>query len=442
MANFDLMVSPYTLLFEENSNFYIFNTESLFFSKINEETYIAIEERNFKSITKDTKQILIEKRVLIPNVEKDLCYHHLLTRHLNNAYTDDTMVLIIAPTTACNFACPYCFEPKANPKMITPEVENKIIEYVNKQENIKKISLTWYGGEPLLAIDAIQRIYNRVLSETDKLIVNHEIISNTFLVNDDIINVFRDIKIEKIQVSLDGDKEYHDQTRFLKSTHSPTFHTIQKNIEKMAKTLPELNISIRVNINKSNWKDFVTLYHRYHGKDWHKNIGLYPGIIREDSTDGCTLKHRCFKISELLDLYLKLANNGVNVNLFPTTRFKGCMLQRSNAFIVGPEGELYKCWDDVSDPKKVVGSIMDNKRRNYQLLMKYMHECNPIREECRGCIAFPICDGGCGRQQYRNKYENGEFQLCSPYKDPTKLKKALLFAISENNNKGKKIVNI
>ena len=438
----DLILSPYTFLFKEKGKFYVFNSESLFFSRIDENLFCRLFNREFDSFDDEEVKQLKEKRLIIDAKNKDICFHHLFTRHLTSAYSDDTMALIIAPTTACNFACPYCFEPKKNPKKMTSEVISRLIDYINKQENIKHISLTWYGGEPLLVPDIIKDIFDRIITETDKDIVNQEIISNTYLVDDDVIELFRHCKIDRIQISMDGIEECHDKTRFLKSTKAPTFKVIEKNIEKIAKALPDVHLSIRVNINKENWSDFVVLYKKYHGEEWHKNIGLYPGIIREDNAEGCAFRHNCFINSDLVELHLELAKAGVNVNFFPGNRFKGCMLQRANAFIVGPEGELYKCWNDVSNPDKVIGSIMDNELHNYDLLMKYMQECRPIREECRNCMVFPICDGGCGYNQYRNKFENGEFELCSPYKNIEKLKKALLFSISENNNKGNKVLNI
>lgn len=274
------ILSPYTFLFEEKGEFYVFNSESLFFSKIGEDLYVALSERDFESLDEKSTDILREKRIIILREDRDTCYNHILTRHLTSAYADDTMVLIIAPTTACNFACPYCFEPKKNPKMITPEVEDKIIEYINNQRHIDKISLTWYGGEPLLAAEAIFRIYNRIVTETDKEITRHEIISNTYLVDDRTIEILRECRVDKIQVSLDGVKERHDKTRFLKHDKAPTFDVIERNIKKIATELPDIHISIRVNINKDNWTDFVTLYHKYHGEEWHRNIGLYPGFIR------------------------------------------------------------------------------------------------------------------------------------------------------------------
>lgn len=424
-----LILSPYTFLFEDNNNFYVFNAESLFFSKITETAYESLYNHDFAPFDAASINIFLEKRILIKESEKDTCYNHALTKHLTSAYSDDTMSLIVAPTTACNFACPYCFEPKKNPKFMSQEVEWKLIDYINKQDNIKNISLTWYGGEPLLAFESIKRIFNNIKNETDKKIVHHEIISNTYLVNDEVIEFMNEAKVGRIQVSLDGLKSSHNKTRFLKSSKEGTYDRIIENIKKMAIALPETFISIRVNVDKNNWEEFVTLYHYYHGEEWHKNIGLYPGFIRENTVDGRCLKHHCYRTDEILDLYFKWYELGVNIQPFPGSRFKGCMLQRANSFIIGPEGELYKCWDDVSNPDRVVGSIMDNDLHNYPLLLKYMQECRPIREECKECTVFPVCDGGCGRQQYRNKFENGSFELCGPLKNKENLKKALLHSV-------------
>lgn len=429
-----IIISPYTFLFENEGKCYVFNAQSLFFSSLDERAYVALIDHDYDALGEDVVKILIDKKILIYEKDRYTYYYHLLTRHLTSAYSDDTMSLVIAPTTGCNFNCPYCFEPKKFPKVISPEVEDKIIEYISKQDTIKHIALTWYGGEPLLVPDAICRIYDRIVSETDKDIVNQEIISNTYLITDEVIELFKHCQMKRIQVSLDGLRDRHNSTRFLKADQAPTFDVIESNIEKMAKALPELHISIRVNIRKDNWMDFVQLYHKYHGEDWHKNIGIYPGFIREDGCDGCSLNHSCFKISDLVDLHLKFAKSGVNVNVFPSNRFKGCMLQRANAFIIGPEGELYKCWNDVSNPDRVIGSIMKEDLYHYDILMKYMHECGPIREECKDCFVYPICDGGCGYNIYRNKFENSEFEVCSPYKDKENLKKSLLYSISKENN--------
>jgi uncharacterized protein len=56
-----------------------------------------------------------------------------------------------------------------------------------------------------------------------------------------------------------------------------------------------------------------------------------------------------------------------------------------------------------------------------------MMELSPFLDEnCKKCNLLPICTGGCGWYRYKNKFENGEFNICSMYKGENQLKKALL----------------
>lgn len=437
-----MILSTYTILFKDNSRYYLFNSESLYFLEISEELFDILKDNDWQQIPDDLMKTLRDKHVVLPDEDKYSFFYDERTQFLTNAYGMDTMSLIIAPTTGCNFACPYCFEPKKNPKSLTKDIEDKIIEYINNQEHIDKISLTWYGGEPLLMIDAIERLYGRIKTETEKKIAYQEMISNAYLLNEHAIEIIKAIGLNRIQISIDGVEERHNKTRFLKGTGKPTYKIIESNIENLAKAMPDLRISLRINIDKDNPDDFVALYEKYHIEPWHKNISLYPGLIRRDTPDGCGLCHSSYGAEDLVELYINLREKGVNSHFFPRRLGKGCMMQRSSAFIVGPEGELYKCWDDVSKPDKVVGSIIDNNRRNYPLLMRYMHECGPIEEECKECAVFPICDGGCGYMRHRSKFEGGRFTYCSPYKDMEKLKKALLRFSTKNEYVDKKRVTM
>lgn len=78
-------------------------------------------------------------------------------------------------------------------------------------------------------------------------------------------------------------------------------------------SLPDLNISLRVNINKNNFRDFMDIYNLYQTEDWHRNIYPYPGIIREDGADGCRLCYDSYDLDEIVRLYEYFKQNGVNL---------------------------------------------------------------------------------------------------------------------------------
>ena len=99
-----------------------------------------------------------------------------------------------------------------------------------------------------------------------------------------MIAIFKEIGLDRIQISIDGIKENHDKTRFLKGIGTPTFDRIMANIEKLAESMPELDISLRVNINRNNRDDFVKIYDMFRNEERHRKIYPYPGLIREDAT--------------------------------------------------------------------------------------------------------------------------------------------------------------
>ena len=60
------------------------------------------------------------------------------------------ILLYICPTMNCNFSCSYCFEVGSKRKInMTEDVEDAIVRFLVKNKE-KKISIIWFGGEPLL----------------------------------------------------------------------------------------------------------------------------------------------------------------------------------------------------------------------------------------------------------------------------------------------------
>ena len=78
-------------------------------------------------------------------------------------------------------------------------------------------------------------------------------------------------------------------------------------------------------------------------------------------------------------------------------RNKGCSCHSNNSLIVGPEGELYKCWHHLGMPKKSVGKIdSDLNITNADLYADYMVGSDSLFDEkCRQCVLFPSSNVGC-----------------------------------------------
>jgi len=84
--------------------------------------------------------------------------------------------LYFIPTTECNFRCKYCFvedsERGFNPIFMTKDIAFKGLEVFAKlSQQANTITLTFYGGEPLLNADVLYAAmrYVRTLEERNVL---------------------------------------------------------------------------------------------------------------------------------------------------------------------------------------------------------------------------------------------------------------------------------
>lgn len=409
----------------------LFNAESRLTMDVSTDLADAIRDREWHELPQDIIDLLVKNKVLVPKGNRYNYYDRSRIAFTARNYNPTNLSLVIAPTTGCNFDCPYCFEPKKHPKTVTPEVIEELEKFVRAHTHAKTLSITWYGGEPLLAFTQIKNLYEMLTKEDMPRIQDQTIVTNGYLFNEEVCEFFRDKNLKSIQITLDGTEEKHNTTRCLKADKSPTFRRIWDNIHTIRRMLPDTDIAIRVNIERGNWQDIIHIHHmiiEYFPNDPH--ISAYPGLIRKETSDGMSLNSDCIMTQETHDLYLKLKEGGLDISLFPKRAFhRGCMIHAANSYIIGPEGELYKCWNDVSDRERAVGSIFNDQSGNERLLLDYMTISVPYDDKCRECSVFPLCDGGCSLYRYRNVKLGCNYNLCSAYLNPETLKDAVIKGI-------------
>ena len=323
--------------------------------------------------------------------------------------------LVIAPTLSCNFNCPYCFENDKHASRMDDSTINHLIAFIKDFGNIKELSITWYGGEPLLAFPVIEKILNRINNELSVKITKHSMITNGYLINDDVIKLFQNNPLDSMQITIDGEKERHNKLRCLKSSNLPTYDRIMDNINLVVNKLPNTELHVRVNIDKNNVNDFFQISDRLKNKYKGNHIVVYPGIIRLENEEKTNLVEPEFGRWETAYLLFDLYSKGIlKGDLYPIHRVaKTCCALCVNSYIIGPTGEIYKCWNDVSDKAKVVGHINKPEIENQILYYRYHEGCawynDPV---CKSCFFLPICNGKCAWYNERNIYHGANFNLC------------------------------
>lgn len=330
-------------------------------------------------------------------------------------HNDSKLNLVIVPSLNCNFACSYCFENDKKAKYMTPSIENDLIRFIKENNGKSHIDLKWYGGEPLMSLSTIKSILDKLNNETDIKIIRHSIITNGYLFNEQAISVFKEYPLDTVQITLDGGKNRHDRLRALKGSNRPTFDVIIHNLRQIVEQLPSTQVHIRVNIDKTNLSDFYIIRDFIRENIKSSNIIVYPGIIRLENDEKTNIVEPSFSRWETAELLFQLFTQGLlDGETYPVLRkAKTCCAMCVNSFIIGPFGEIYKCWNDVSDDSKIVGYIQSPKIKNSQLFYRYHTACAWYNDpECKECFFLPICNGKCAWYGERNLFHNGDYNLC------------------------------
>lgn len=387
--------SRYNILFEREGIYLFYNSLSNAFAELSKETYHLLVGYKAGEIFSTEDEALISnlkkmKAVVNDDTEEILkIKYHVMTHRFDNHFVN----LTINPTLGCNFACPYCFEGEHKNIFMTDEVEDGIVEFIKRKIEAKRIDVTWFGGEPLLAFQRIVSLTHKMQSLG--LAYSAGMITNGYLLNESVISQLKSLNIKKIQITVDGLQEDHDKRRFLKGGH-PTFERIVENIELLNKLTPDVHVNIRVNIDSDNMDKFIGVFDYFYQKHY-TNINITPAFVENQAGDNSCAFNSKEKLGFLVNLFRE---HGMDFNTFyPSYRLSECSIRNPNVAVIGPEGEIYKCWNDVGKQDRIVGNIW-GKVSNERLLLQYLVGADPYDDiQCRECVLLPICSGGCPYQR-------------------------------------------
>jgi uncharacterized protein len=338
-------------------------------------------------------------------------------RHNMDRYDQTTLGMIIAPTMACNMACPYCYEANKQGRMSAETVEALIAYVENRAPGLQGISVTWYGGEPMLALDIVEDLSKSFMDigKETKTGYTASLISNGYLMTPETVDRLVEWQINSVQVTIDGPARLHNVKRPLKNGKS-SFETILANV---AYAVTKMKVSVRVNIDKTFDRDVVIeLLGELKAAGLHDKIGLYFGLI-EPTAQVCTnIAESCYETADFsrveTEYFRLLLEHGFRIDKLPAPSSTFCMAQMTNSFLIDPKGELYRCFNHVGDPAQSVGNIRNEinyQHPNFRRLFAF----DPFHEpRCYECNLLPVCMGGCpSRRSDRNLPAE---QMCESWK--------------------------
>lgn len=410
--------SKYNILSKsEKYGYLLFNTMSLAFIRINEQDidmWKKLRETPDSYTNFQNYDFLIKARILVDNQEDDLNVY--LADVLKNRYNSSDMALTILPTRGCNFGCIYCYEQDRPNVLMNEQTEKAIVKFVCSNSNLKRLSVVWYGGEPLLNFDSMVRL-TKMFKQLN-IEYSAKTVSNGYLLTKEKADLMKDLAIRNIQITFDGSEEIHNQRRFLLGGQ-PTYRKIMDNLKYLLSINKEITIDIRTNIDRRNKDDYNKFYQDFKSEINDKRVTMYPGFVSDLLSSECVSPE--FNISEggykaqfILDIFDKY---GIEIKSFlPKYRRHSCVASKYFAFVIGPEGELYKCWRMVGNQKEAIGNVNDGSFDMVKFSKYLIGADYTLDSKCLQCEFITLCGGGCPLVRMRNKYEKISLNHCCPEK--------------------------
>ncbi|WDE07862.1 radical SAM protein [Thalassomonas viridans] len=197
--------------------------------------------------------------------------------------------LTILPTEKCNFRCVYCYEDFSIGKMSRDTIEGIKNLLSKSAPSLKKLQVSWFGGEPMLNPQAIIEISTQIkkLQEKYNFQYSADMTTNGYLLDRNRLEQLVKLGISHYQVSLDGTEQAHDKTR-IQINGQGTFNRIWQNLLSFQSSKLNFSILLRMHVTETNSEAMLVLAHQVRhkfGKDKR-----YSSFVRGISNLGSSIR--------------------------------------------------------------------------------------------------------------------------------------------------------
>lgn len=309
------------------------------------------------------------------------------------------MNISIVVNMHCNFRCRYCYEgSRKSKRFMSRETIEQVVSFVRQRFNpgMTRLTLDFYGGEPLLSPGLIARIAGELKPFAESRGAKFELtlVSNGSLLTPAMVNRLLPYGLKRAKITIDGPPENHNYFRPYRSGR-PSFDTIINNVRDCCRLI---KISISGNFTRENFRRFPALFAhleaRQLGPENLHYLSFSPVIQVNDDFSagfcgGCASSKEKWLAEAAPFLRQEILKRGYAVEEISPSL---CMVDVENSFVVHYDGSLYKCVALVGHPEYICGNVwagMKDYRRQYHL----DHWRN--NDECRDCVYLPLCFGGC-----------------------------------------------
>lgn len=251
-------MAPFVHFFKTKNNYYMFDVNTNAIKKVSKEfvaTFNKQDKLNMKSCSKKVRNEyndLIAKGLMCNNQIKKIQYN--MTSEDKSRLTRGMHLMILQVTQSCNLRCSYCIYTDNNGIgrfhnniSMSKETIKKSIDVLSEYSiDSEEINISFYGGEPMLNFELIKYGVNYAKDIFKDKTLTFNMTTNGTLFNDENLKFLEDNNFALL-ISIDGNKEIHDQNRkFKKNKKLSVFDLVLSNIKLIKKKYPKLFSSLQI----------------------------------------------------------------------------------------------------------------------------------------------------------------------------------------------------
>lgn len=312
--------------------------------------------------------------------------------------------LCIAPTYACNLACPYCYEKgrDSSSQKMDRAMQDKVIDFARQAYAItpyERLEVQWYGGEPMLVPEAVEHISAGLIRfcEEHSLGYSAMMISNATRINAEEAAMLKHSCINSVLVTIDGPRIVHNQRRPARDG-SDSFDAVMASIERLI--CEYIDVTAVMNTDRVNDASFNELNEQLHERfgigitrtklnDYYSTFGCeafcepefslmdHAEFTRQQCRRFCTEGHEPQDFARLLQ---------------PIPLF--CRGQAERYYCIDAVGDVYKCDGHMGRTEHVIFNLEDIVRP--EDIPGETAPTYPFDDaSCSACNLLPLCKGTC-----------------------------------------------
>lgn len=376
-----------------------FRWKNTILSAINDKTLFLYEAKTRRILKVPFKNPPTEGRArLSGSLTGWLCEQGFI-ENANNVNSDEITprkpycpsAVTIAPTLACNLSCPYCFERKGRGPMSWSNCD-ELATFLTAQslQTGSPLHITWYGGEPMLAVPQIERVSLALLNSDIGL--SAKIITNGTIMNASMVDRIHRVGVSSAQVTLGGCRLDHERTRPSQSSQ-PTFDRVISTISQLISR--KILTTVRINLFQDAVPRIFDLFteNTFMALSDNPLIEINVIIIDED----------IHKVSyrTLQQIRQEFNCRGFRVRGLNAAvpRVHSCSAVRSSDICVGPDLELYRCYSHFGHSNAIIGELRCQGIQPKLCSLESTKTVDLLESDCETCDIRKFCHNN--RCQYQ-----------------------------------------